>query len=1031
MENAKKPFHETVAERLIEQLKEGTAPWQKPWQPGEPNAFLPMNPITGKRYKGINAIHLMSQGRNDLRWMTYKQAASAGAQVRKGEKGTPIQFWKFSEEQDKLDDNGKPVLDPQGKPVKATVMLERPRVFFATVFNAEQIDGLPPIERKTGQSWDAVERAEHILNASGARIMDAPGDRAFYRPSTDSITMPARDQFQTADRYYATALHELGHWTGHSSRLGRDLSHPFGSEGYAKEELRAEIASMILGDEVGIGHDPGQHAAYVGSWIKALQDDPLEIFRASSEAEKIHDYVLAFEQKQVQEQGKEPAHELALIQVMQQEQEVNMQQPPQHATAAAPDVAEGWTLDHLERGTLSRALESANRVQIERVAKVLDAMYPLNTQNDFWMRHTLPYDVDAMDTKIERANTDVEGRRFDAVIADARKAGDFAAMDAAADDALGFTLPHDWNGRIQVQGNVSQIIDGEEVVEPAATRGIKPQFWSVYAQHESGMYGWLADFDKQEQAELLAERLAIIDAYSEANEHEKAAKLARINEQRVRRDPSSTKEDISAAREARKDAESAAMLNDADLQRRIVQYEREQQAVVSGATQKPDQGRVYLAVPYSERAEAKAAGAQWDRLVKSWYAGPKADMAKLDRWKPDNVSSRQEPAMTPRDEFAEALRSAGCVVNDNHPIMDGKKHRISVIGEKPGVQSGSGFYVGHLDGHPAGYIKNNKTGVELKWKAKGYVLDSQQKAHLQAEAARKLQAREAEQAKLQEQAAQRVGRQIADLVPVVRPTPYMQAKGIAPQPGVFTDRAGEKTYIPATDVNDKQWTMQYIQEDGTKRFAKGSRKEGCFHVVGGGSVDALAKVPALVIGEGYATASSLAKTLGFATVAAFDSGNLVHVAKALREKYPDKPIVIAGDDDKHLELTHGINPGRNKAREAANAVGGKLLMPIFAPGEQSYPAHLDPVTPEKYRSGELSDEQNAALSRMKEYTDFNDVATRSALGREGLGRQVRAVVDNLVERHAARVVEERQLERTHRQDQRARAYKRTWHGSNG
>jgi putative DNA primase/helicase len=275
----KKPFHEVVAEKLIEQLKAGTAPWQKPWEPGEPNAYLPMNPTTGKRYKGINAIHLMAQGRSDARWMTYKQAAAVGAQVRKGEKGTPVQYWKFSEEQDKLDDSGRPVLDAKGQPVKETVMLERPRVFFATVFNGEQIDGLPPLQPKKEQTWNAVERAEHILKASGATITHAAGDRAFYRPSTDSITLPERGQFPSSDRYYATALHELGHWTGHASRLDRDLAHPFGSEGYAKEELRAEIASMIVGDELGIGHDPGQHAAYVGSWIKALQDEPLEVFR--------------------------------------------------------------------------------------------------------------------------------------------------------------------------------------------------------------------------------------------------------------------------------------------------------------------------------------------------------------------------------------------------------------------------------------------------------------------------------------------------------------------------------------------------------------------------------------------------------------------------------------------------------------------------------------------------------------------------------------------------------------------------------
>src|SRR6476646_8185187 len=147
MTDIRKPFHEAVAQRLIEQLRQGTAPWQKPWQPGEPLALLPMNPITGKRYKGINAIQLMSQGRTDQRWMTYRQAAGAGGQVREGEKGTPIQYWKFSEEQIETGANGRPVFDAKGEPVKHLMLLERPRVFFASVFNAEQINGLPPIER--------------------------------------------------------------------------------------------------------------------------------------------------------------------------------------------------------------------------------------------------------------------------------------------------------------------------------------------------------------------------------------------------------------------------------------------------------------------------------------------------------------------------------------------------------------------------------------------------------------------------------------------------------------------------------------------------------------------------------------------------------------------------------------------------------------------------------------------------------------------------------------------------------------------
>lgn len=1262
----KKPFHEVVAEKLIEQLKAGTAPWQKPWSPGEPNAYLPMNPTTGKRYKGVNAIHLMAQGRSDARWMTYKQAAAEGAQVRKGEKGTPVQYWKFSEEQTKLDEQGKPVLDGEGKPVKENVMLERPRVFFATVFNAEQIDGLPPIQQKTEQQWNAVERAEHILNASGAKITHAAGDRAFYRPSTDSITMPERGQFESADRYYATALHELGHWTGHPSRLDRDLSHPFGSEGYAKEELRAEIASMILGDELGIGHDPGQHVAYVGSWIKALQDDPLEVFRASADAEKIHDYVLAFEQKQVQEQtqqqtqqpeafidsigmlrrwdtadpmpgdwqgiaksttdtffyvGREgeertftalkaenfeqaqqeaaivealavdirevlnnpdvtfnhfeayqgdtleqalrdrglttvgsvtghdpgsfsetawtrlspvfgitPDHEdmgnpylerkgLAqefmlkaeqLHQALQQGQEASMQLPEQQAAEQLPAVAEAWTLGHLERGTLARALDGANQEQIEKVSAVLNAMQPLNTQNDFWTRHELPQDVDALESKLRQAGDFLERRGLDAAVAEARTAGDYESMDKAATEALGFTLPHDWNGNVQVQGNVTVMIDGKEHVEPAAALGVEPTFWGVYAQLEDGRHDWLADFNTQEQAEELAERLGLIDANSEKNEHEKAAKLARVQEERVRRDPSSTDEDISAAKEARKAAEATAMLAESETQRRNAERERDerdrQQAAqqqksertyinvpyrekneakelgarwdrqqqswyvpgnldagpfakwVQGAATAATEGRqeeqkgqqqgeaqttqqrTYLAVPYGERGAAKAAGAMWDKAAKSWYAGPKADMERLQRWMPDNVRSEQGPAMSPREEFAEALRSIGCVVSGEHPIMDGKKHRIGVEGDKKGEKAG--FYVGHLDGHPAGYIKNNRTGIDMKWKSKGYALDPAEKAKLQAEAAAKLAERAAEQERVQEATAQRVTRQTSGLQAIEQPTPYLNAKGIQVHDGVLTDKEGQKTYIPAFDAGGKQWTMQYIQEDGTKRFAKDSRKEGCFHPVGG--MDAVASAPALIVAEGYATAAQVAEAAGQATIAAFDSGNLEAVAKALHEKFPDKPVIIAGDDDRHLELTQGVNPGRSKAEAAAKAVGGKALFPIFAPGENTYPADLPPITPQAFREHEraqqrldaaeagkvqltekeaadlkralLSSEQLGGLAGMKAHTDFNDLATRSSLGREAVNRQVSAAVAQAVQ--AAERKAEQKQERVEKQEQK-------------
>lgn len=1046
----KKPFHETVAENLIEQLKAGTAPWQKPWEPGS-QGFMPMNPTTGKRYKGVNAIHLMAQGHGDNRWLTYKQAKAAGAQVRKGEKGTPVQYWKFSEEQNKLDDNGKPVLDGQGKPVKETVMLERPRVFFATVFNGEQIDGMPPLEQKEKtQTWDAVERAEHILKASGADIRHGEHDRAFYRPATDSIHLPDKEQFPTADNYYATALHELGHWTGHSSRLDRDMAHPFGSEGYAKEELKAECFSLIMGDELGIGHDPEQHAAYVGSWIKALQDDPLEIFRATSDAEKMSNYVLAFEQKLVQEQDQAQTQKLEAA--PEQTQEAGMQLP---------------TNNQQMRDQLLSALSQEDSQAINQVAN--------------------------------------ERRRLAAGETDAQ------AFEETARQVLGFDLPADWNGAVQVQGNVVIEDGGEQFVEPAHAVGREPEFWGVYAQHENGMHQWVADLNSHNQADELANLLGLVDALSETNEHEQAAKLSRVNEVRVRLDPNSTDDDISAAKEARKTAEATATLNDSDMQRRIAEHERQQAQQMKdsqqaqaepekqertyinvpyrekdeakglgarwdrqqqswfvppgvdtapfakwsqgaaqeataqqspqqeqGQTQTAGQQKQYLAVPYGERGAAKAAGAQWDKAAKSWYVGPKGDMERLSRWMPDNVKSQQGPAMSPREEFAEAMKSLGCVVSGDHPIMDGKKHRVSVEGDKKGERAG--FYVGHLDGHPAGYISNNRTGVDMKWKSKGYSLDPAEKAKLQAEAAEKLAARAAELEQAQEATAERVSKQTANLMPATEQTPYMQNKGIQPHPGVLTDAEGKKTYIPAHDENGKQWTMQYIQEDGTKRFAKDSRKEGCFHIVGG-DMKSLEAAPALVLQEGYATAATNAEALGFATVAAFDSGNLPNVAKALHDKFPDKPVVVLGDDDRHQELTQGTNPGKTKAQEAAKVVGGKAAFPVFAPGEAEYPAGVAPITPQSYREhlraskaletapeerkadlqkALLSKEQLAALDHMKKHTDFNDLATKSSLGREGVERQVRATVGKAVQ-EAERKREQKQAEQqVHKQKRSAR-----------
>ena len=303
-------YIDRIAGTLIEQLKAGTAPWVKPWQPGA--RFMPYNPTTGNSYHGMNAVWLMSlaesRGYADARWMTYRQAQAADAQVRKGEKGAVIQFWKWQGLEPLRDADGRPVLNPDDSPALQAVRYERPRVWSAVVFNADQIDGLAAAtDRPTLLAWQRHGRAEQILARFDARINHVRGDQAFYRLADDSITLPVRAQFASADGYYATALHEVGHATGHPSRLNReDLGHPFGSEAYAREELRAEIASLMLGEQLGIGYDPGQHSAYIGSWIRVLENDPREIFRAAAAAEKIVVLVRSFERER--EQQADPEH---------------------------------------------------------------------------------------------------------------------------------------------------------------------------------------------------------------------------------------------------------------------------------------------------------------------------------------------------------------------------------------------------------------------------------------------------------------------------------------------------------------------------------------------------------------------------------------------------------------------------------------------------------------------------------------------------------------------------------------------------
>ena len=257
--------HQEITNKVVAALEAGVRPWQKPWDLAKCDGpAMPINGATGHKYRGINVLMLgMSQlafASRDPRWQTYKQASEKGWQVRRGEHGSTVFFFKPIEvgESDEAGD------DSDG--IRRIPILKS-----FTVFHASQIDGIPPYVAPdvTAAPWRRPDAVDLILKNIGIEVRIG-GERAFYCPSTDHIQMPPDGAFHSPELWSATLFHELGHATGAKHRLNRDLSGRYGSHAYSHEELRVELASVFLGSELGLPADVPNHASYLASWIEIL-----------------------------------------------------------------------------------------------------------------------------------------------------------------------------------------------------------------------------------------------------------------------------------------------------------------------------------------------------------------------------------------------------------------------------------------------------------------------------------------------------------------------------------------------------------------------------------------------------------------------------------------------------------------------------------------------------------------------------------------------------------------------------------------
>jgi antirestriction protein ArdC len=269
--------YQIVTKQVIKQLESGVAPWRKPWR-----TDVPMSLASLKPYRGLNILLLASQGYASRYWLTFNQAAKLGGQVKKGEHGTIVSFWKVGEYEKK--DTGE----------KHDSFLLR----YYHVFNLEQTQG---IAKKLGLDkpetrLPSIETCEQIVAKMPQRPRIEGSNAAWYRPLTDTVGMPHKQKFDTPEAYYATLFHELAHSTGHPSRVGREgieNVNSFASESYSKEELVAEMSSAFLCGVSGISPAAiGQSVSYLQAWITRLKGDSRLLLSAASAAQKASDFIL-------------------------------------------------------------------------------------------------------------------------------------------------------------------------------------------------------------------------------------------------------------------------------------------------------------------------------------------------------------------------------------------------------------------------------------------------------------------------------------------------------------------------------------------------------------------------------------------------------------------------------------------------------------------------------------------------------------------------------------------------------------------
>ena len=364
-----------IVDKIMGQIQSGQLCWRQGWRQGRP-----YNPVSKITYKAGNRLRLMhaqeERGYQDPRWCTFKQAKDNDWSVKRGESAVLCEKWIFTKDVKEIDDK-------TGKGVAVRQNLKNPYVNYFYVFNAEQISGIPELRKIIKTPNEELRVAESLIQASPCEILE--DDRfmgAYYRPSEDKIFLPSRESFESYKRFLEVGLHEMGHATGHESRLNRPISNRFGSPEYAREELVAELCSVFTRADLGLTIDPSgkdfeNNGAFLQNWLQVLKEEPDFLFQSTAQAEAASEYILVGYQRYHQlEMVMDPADGHKVYRPLSQ------QQPNHVPKKALPELMQEKVVSAPNVNSIARDIRQSGFRPTERMVRNIEQLNELTGRDN-------------------------------------------------------------------------------------------------------------------------------------------------------------------------------------------------------------------------------------------------------------------------------------------------------------------------------------------------------------------------------------------------------------------------------------------------------------------------------------------------------------------------------------------------------------------------------------------------------------------------------------------------------------------------